>query len=89
LAAFQVSTDGRFWVSPEGSAVQIQLLECVDPIEEVAMAARVLNRRNQFGRVLESQFQGRDAQMALGRLSAIDYESAGSLLIRYRLSAFS
>lgn len=72
-----------------GKAVETELLECVDPIMEEEMAARILSRRNQFGRVLESQFPGHDTQMTLGRLADIEYESAAALLIRYRLSAFN
>jgi hypothetical protein len=79
----------RAGVRSLGSAVETQLLECIDPTEDTAMAARILGRRNQFGRVLESQIPGRDTEMALRRLAGIRYEAARSLLIRYSLSAFN
>ena len=72
-----------------GSAVEVQLLECAGPTEDFAMAARIRERKNQFGRVLESQIPGHETVTALRRLEKLQCEAASSLLIRYHLSAFN
>jgi hypothetical protein len=53
------------------------------------MAGRILERSNQFGRVLESQIPGEGTVTALRRLDKLQCEAASSLMIRYRLSAFN
>jgi hypothetical protein len=76
-------------VRPLGSAVEVHLLECTDPKDDAPMAERILQRRNQFGRVLESQLPGAEAVTALQRLEKLQCESSSSLLIRYHLNAFN
>ncbi len=75
-------------VRPLGSAVEVQLLECGDPIEDVAVAERIVERRNHLGRVLESQMRTGETESALRRLEKLRCESTTKLLIRYGLRAF-
>ena len=70
-----------------GSAVEVHLLECKDPTEDLEVAQRIAGRRNQLGRVLESQT--RDTEAALQRLDNLRCESTSHLLISYGLHAFN
>jgi hypothetical protein len=75
-------------VRPLGSAVQVQLLECDDPIQDIAMANRIHERRNALARILDSQIPSDAVPAALQRLNQIRFESARALTIRYQLHAF-
>lgn len=72
-----------------GSAVEVQLLECKNPIEDSTMKGQILERSSQFGRVLASQMPGEEALTALKRLANLQCEFASSLVIRYHLEAFN
>ncbi|MBE0669056.1 MAG: DUF3883 domain-containing protein [Anaerolineales bacterium] len=71
-----------------GAAVQVQLLECEDPIEDVEVASLVRCRRNELGRVLDTQIPGNNVGAVLDRLRDIKFESASILMVRYQLRAF-
>lgn len=71
-----------------GSAVRVELLECVDPAEDTAMSRLVLSRRNQIARVLETEHMGRDTVKILDRLSEIRCQRAVSMTVRYKLEVF-
>lgn len=72
-----------------GTAVQVELLECVDPVDDPAMSDRLRVRSNQIGRVLEPYGTGHDTASALKRLDSIRCVTAVSIEIRYRLRAFN
>lgn len=72
-----------------GSAVEIRLLECDNPSDELVMSNRILQRKNQIGRVLSSQMTGPGALSALNRLDSLQCKSVSSLKISYHLSAFN
>lgn len=76
-------------VRPLGAAVKVELLECADPIQDPKMTEIILTRRNEIGRVLDSQSSGRDAASALARLQDIRCATVTSLTLRYSLSAFN
>lgn len=71
-----------------GSAVQVELLECVDPTPDNGVGEVIHDRRNQIGRVLDSQNAGWGAAGALARLSQVQCKSAADLTLRYSLHAF-
>jgi len=72
-----------------GSAVEIQLLDCANPSEDSEMSLRVVERKNQFGRVIESQMPGSGTITALQRLEALQCMATTSLMIRYHLNTFN
>lgn len=72
-----------------GTAVQVELLECVDPVDDPAMSERLRARTNQIGRVLEAYSLGNDTAAILRRLEAIQCQAAAAIAIRYRLQAFN
>ena len=72
-----------------GSAVEVVLLECADPVEDAEMASKILGRRNEIGRVLVSQSFGSVSEEALKRLDSIRCAATTSLVICYRLRAFN
>ena len=72
-----------------GTAVRIELLECIDPVDDVALGERLRNRRNEIGRVLEAHGGGHETSGILNRSDSIRFQSASSIEIRYRLSAFN
>ncbi len=72
-----------------GSAVEIRLLECDNPSNELEMSLRILQRKNQIGRVLSSQMSGPGALSALSRLDTLQCKSVSSLKISYHLSIFN
>ena len=72
-----------------GSAVEVALLECADPVDDAEMASKILGRRNEIGRVLVSQSFGSVSEEALRRLGSIRCAATTSLVIRYRLRAFN
>jgi hypothetical protein len=76
-------------VRPLGSAVEIQLLECNDPTEDLEVTQRIAERQNQLGRVLESQTRNGDTEAVLQRLGKLRCESASHLLIRYTIHVFN
>lgn len=75
-------------VRPLGSAVETELLECADPADDQGMANTIRKRRNEIGRVLDSQGSGQAAANALSRLDNMRCVTAAGLTIRYRLTAF-
>jgi len=72
-----------------GSAVEIRLLECDNPSDELGMSLRILQRKNQIGRVLSSQMTGPGALSALNRLDSLQCKSVSSLKISYHLNIFN
>ena len=72
-----------------GSAVEVVLMECADPVEDAEMASKILGRRNEIGRVLVSQSFGSVSEQALRRLDSMRCAATTSLVICYRLSAFN
>lgn len=71
------------------SAVEIRLLECTDPLDDEPMKLKILQRKNQIGRVLESQLPGPEALSALNRLENLQCKSVSALMISYHLSLFN
>ena len=76
-------------VRPLGTAVRIELLECIDPVDDVALGERLRGRRNEIGRILEAHWGGHETSAILNRIDSIRFQSASSIEIRYRLSAFN
>lgn len=72
-----------------GSAVQIELLECTDTAEDEEVASRVKERSAQIARVLEMQGDGYGGTAALDTLMSIQWQTASTIRIRYRLEAFN
>jgi hypothetical protein len=72
-----------------GAAVEVELLECGDPVEAPEMTERIRARRNEIGRVLEAQAVGQATAEVLDRLAGIRCTWAAFIEIRYRLSAFN
>lgn len=72
-----------------GSAVETQLLENGDPSDDATMASRIRERRNHFGRVIESQMPGSGSVSALQRLERLQCMATTSLMIRYHLNIFN
>ena len=72
-----------------GSAVEVALLECPDPVNDAEMALKIVGRRNEIGRVLVSQSFGSVSEEALRRLDSIRCAATTSLVICYRLRAFN
>jgi hypothetical protein len=72
-----------------GAAVQVQLLECEDPTEDVEVAALVRCRRNELGRVLDTPILGNNISAVLDRLKDIQFEAVSILVVRYQLRAFN
>lgn len=85
-AAIVLSTAG---VRPLGSAVHLELLECDDPADDLRMMELIEERRNEIGRVLESQNSGMQTVAALSRLQSITCRVVASLVLRYRVYAFN
>lgn len=75
-------------VRPLGVAVQVELLECIDPVGDSEMIERLKSRRNQIGRVLEAHGLGYRTAALLEQLKELSCQSAASITIRYRLNAF-
>ena len=76
-------------VRPLSTAVDIQLLECEDPTQDVDIAERIRSRRNTFGRILDAQKPSECIHELLERLNDIRFEKSRSLIIRYQLHAFN
>ena len=58
-------------------------MECAGPVEDAAMASKILGRRNEIGRVLVSQNFGSVSEEALRQLDSIrcaSYDVTGDLL---------
>ena len=72
-----------------GTAVEIELLECLDPVEDLELGQRLRARTNELGRVLEAYDAGRDMASILGRLREIRCQTVKTIRIRYRLRAFN
>jgi len=72
-----------------GMAVEVELLECGDSIQDPGMGERIRARRNEIGRVLEAQGYGQGTAGVLDRLSDIQCNAAAFVEIRYRLKAFN
>ena len=72
-----------------GTAVEIELLECGDPIEDHEMLGRMHARRNEIARVLDSQDSGHGMGDVLNRLAGIRFHAAAFIEIRYRLNLFN
>jgi hypothetical protein len=76
-------------VRPLGTAVRVELLECVDPIDDPRLGERLRARRNEIGRVLEAHSVGHDTATVLQTLAAIQCQSTSSIEIRYQLHVFN
>lgn len=85
-AAHALQTAG---VRPLGSAVEVELLECDDPVDDPYMTERLYRRREEIGRVLESQSSGPKTMAALAQLENIKCRVAAALVLRFRLRAFN
>lgn len=72
-----------------GSAVDVELLECGDPIEDLEMLERVRVRRSEVARVLDAQGSGLGTGDVLNRLATIRFQASKSIEIRYRLHVFN
>ena len=70
------------------TAVQIELLDCVDPVTDDALANRIESRMNVLARVLDSQNSGQGHAGKLRELASIQFVRADSIMIRYSISAF-
>ncbi len=70
------------------TAVQIELLDCVDPVTDEALAHRIESRKNVLARVLDSQNAGQGNAAKLRELASIQFVRADSIIIRYSISAF-
>jgi hypothetical protein len=73
-------------VRPLASAVEIELLECIDPTDSPELVERIRERRNEIARVLESQVTSQQAVNALSRLDNIRCRTAASLLLRFPIT---
>ena len=71
------------------TAVQIDVLNCDDLVDSSLLKERLIERRNQVGRVLESVNSEKDTITLLGRLEEIQCQEAKAITIRYRLRAFN
>jgi hypothetical protein len=71
-----------------GTAVKIELLECVDPVDDPELGERVRTRRNEIGRVLEAHGTHNTAE-SIQRIDDIRFQSATSIEIRCALAAFN
>ena len=67
------------------SAIEQHLLECKTQVEDDDIRHRVLERRNQLGRV----FEDHDAIAALEQLEKIKFSAAISMQVNYTLHAFN
>lgn len=72
-----------------GSAVDVELLGCGDPVEDLEMLDRVRVRRSEVARVLDAQGSGPGTGDVLDRLTAIRFHASESIEIRYRLHVFN
>lgn len=72
-----------------GTAVEVELLECTDPVDDHDMSSRLRSRRAELGRVVGIYDTADDQTAALKRLDGIRCQSAESIGIRYRLRAFN
>ena len=71
-----------------GSAVQFEVLDLVDPMDDDETTNLLVTRRPSIARVLDAQSSGRSVRNALSRLGEIVCQQCRSLCIRYRLQAF-
>jgi hypothetical protein len=79
---------GAAGVRALGSAVDLQLLECDNPVESTFVKQRLNERKDQIARVLHAQSEHASPEAKLIELDRIRYESANLLRISYRLEAF-
>jgi hypothetical protein len=70
------------------SAVEVHLIECIHPVEDAEVSARVRERKNELGRVLEAQAAHDQPAERLDQLLRIRFESVELLKIQYTLKAF-
>ena len=71
-----------------GSAVQFEVLDLVDPMDDDETTNLLVTRRPSIARVLDAQSSGRSVRNALSRLGELVCQQCRSLCIRYRLQAF-
>ena len=71
-----------------GSAVELELLQNENPVDDPEMKERIRQRRDQIARVFSCQMASGDVNEALDKLSYLECKSATSLIIQYRLNAF-
>jgi hypothetical protein len=76
-------------VRPLGSAVTVEVLECVDPKDSPEVLDRIRKRKNEIGRVLESQASSQDSLTALSKLDQVRCQVATKLVARFRLKVFN
>ena len=76
-------------VRPLGSAVTVEVLECADPKDSPEVLEKIRKRKNEIGRVLESQASSQDSLAALSKLDNIRCQVATKLVARFRLKVFN
>lgn len=79
---------GAAGVRPLRRAVEVRLLECVDPVEAEDITICVRERRVELARVLETQVVGGSAAALLTRLQKLRFENVVELKVQYALRAF-
>ena len=70
------------------SAVELDLLQNENPVDDPDTKERLRHRRNEIARVLSCQMASSDTNNALDRLSRLECKSSTSLVIKYRLDVF-
>ena len=71
-----------------GSAVQLEVLDLVDAMDDSDTTHRLSSRRPSIARVLEAQFSGSNCIGALARLDELACQRSRSLSVRWRLQTF-
>ncbi len=69
-----------------GSVVEIELLECIDLIDDHVMTERICSRRNEIGRVLDAHLGDQATLNSLECIEHIQCRSAQQIEIQYGLS---
>ena len=71
-----------------GSAVELELLEHENSVDDPETKERMHQRRNEIARVLSCQMDSLEVNNALDRLNRLECKSATALVIQYRLDVF-
>jgi len=69
-------------------AVDVRILECSDPIEDLLVTGRVRNRKEQFARIFEPLRHSITPETALSVLQGLKYFQTKELKIQYLLKLF-
>jgi hypothetical protein len=72
-----------------GTAVEIHLIECVNPVENQVVSERVRRRKTELARVFEAATPEIQVREKLRQLERVRFESVDALTIRYTLRAFN